>query len=528
MNVRRAAPLLALLVVFLVAAPTHAQLQWRPDTYIAYRAVDSIVVDGKLDEASWIRAPSTDPFVDIEADREDLPDEQTRVKVVWDDAHLYVAAILEESHVWGTYADRDDPVYAEDIDFEIFLDTDGNGRNYIEFEMNALNTVYDLYRPNKGAPLQIPWDIEGLETAVHVSGTLNKNDDTDNYWSLEIKWPMSSLREHATGMAVPPNPDDEWRIEFPRVEWQLDTTTKVIQKMPNTRAENWTWTQQGLINNHWPEAWGFLHFSEKPVGTADYTEELHAVKEPYRTIHAPSDETDLDAMIKIDGGSFTMGPDPLEPAIAPAHERSVDPFYLDRHEVSVAEYTEFLNEVENPDQYYDENMSYPDCGILENDDGSYEVMDGRGQFPVVYVNRDDARAYAEWAGKRLPTEAEWEFAARTIDDSVFPGMNDGPDPEHINYDYAYGAPVPVGTMAGGTTDQGVYHMLGNVWEIVENDYSVYPGGEAPFEIRSGRRSSIHRGGSWASPRSMLHPSVRAVNAQRSPFVGFRCARDADE
>lgn len=506
--------------------PTSSLAQWRPDTYITYRAVDSIVVDGHLEEASWIRAPNTDPFVDIEGDREDPPDEQTRVKAVWNDDYLYIGAVLEESKVWGTYTKRDAPVYAEDIDFEIFLDVDGDGRNYIEFEINALNTVYDLYRPNKAAPLQIPWDIEGLKTAVHVNGTLNNNADEDRYWSIEIAWPMASLQEHARGAPVPPRSGDEWRIEFPRVEWQLDPSSKVIQKKPNTSAENWTWTQQGLVNNHWPEAWGFLRFSEMPVGTADYTAALHKLSEPFLSIDESRADTAPESMARIPGGTFTMGPDPLEPDIAPAHEVTVDPFYIDRREVTVAEYTEFLNEVNNPERYYHPNMSFRDCGIIARDDGSYHVAEGRGSYPVVYVNREDAEAYAAWAGKRLPTEAEWELVARAQGSRPYPWGDAPPHPERVNFDYHYGQTVPVGSMPEGATDRGVHHLLGNVSEIVADDYGTYPGGEAPFDIDR-RTVSIHRGGSWASPRSLIHASVRGAHAQHSPYVGFRCARGVD-
>lgn len=516
---------IATALLLLAGLSTPAEAQWRPSTYVAYRAVDTIVVDGHLDEASWIRAPQTDPFVDIEGEREDRPDKQTRVRVVWNDEYLYVAARLEESKIWGTYPHRDDPVYAEDNNFEIFLDVNGDGRDYIEFQVNALNTVYDLYRPNKAAPLQIPWNIEGLRTAVSVEGTLNKNDDEDSYWTAEIAWPMHSLREHAAGTSVPPRDGDEWRIEFPRVEWPLDDSAATIQKDPTASAENWTWTQQGLVDNHWPEAWGFLRFSEEPVGTTRYTEVLRELAEPFLSVDEARHEGDPGSMVRISGGSFTKGPDPIEPDIAPAHEATVEPFYIDRYEVTVAEYTEFLNDIENAERYYHPSMRFPDCGIRAREDGAYSVLEGRGSHPVVYVNRRDARAYAEWAGKRLPTETEWEFVARSSGNHSYPWGEQPPGPRRVNFGYHYGQTVPVGSIAEGATKQGIHHLLGNVSEIVADDYGLYPGGESPFQIDAGL--SIHRGGSWASPASMVHPSVRKADAQQSPYVGFRCARDAE-
>jgi len=514
----------ALCLAFLLG-PATAAAQWRPATYIAYRTTDSIVVDGQLDEASWIRAPSTDPFVDIEGKRADGPSEQTRVKVVWDDQHLYVAAILEEPKVWATLVERDAPIYAEDNDFEIFLDVDGNGRDYIEFQINALNAVYDLYRPNKAAPLQIPWNIDGLETAVGVEGTLNKNDDEDDYWIAEIAWPMSSLAEHAETMPVPPHDGDEWRIEFPRVEWPLDTTSDTIRKAPNSSARNWTWTQQGLVNNHWPEAWGFLHFSATPVGEARPTDVLRELRTPYLKVEGPPEAVDPGSMVEVPGTTYVRGPDPIEPNVSPAHEVTVEDFRIDRHEVTVAEYTDFLNSVDNPERHYHPNMSFRDCGILVQEDGTYSVMEGRGSYPVVYVNRADAKAYARWAGKRLPTEAEWELAASALEDEGLSVGEKSLDPKRVNYNFRYGGTVPVGSMPHGATKHGLHHVLGNVSEIVRGNHRPYPGGNAPFEV--GQNVSVHRGGSWASPALMVHVSVRKPGAQRSPYVGFRCAQDAE-
>lgn len=516
-----------LAVLFLLSSGffVSSKAQWRPSTYIAYRTVDSIVVDGRLDEASWIRAPRTDPFVDIEGSREDRPSKQTRVMVLWNGEYVYVGAVLEESKIWGTYTDHDDPLYSEDNNFEIFLDVNGDGRDYIEFQINALNTVYDLYRPNKAAPLQIPWDIEGLETAVHVDGTVNKNDDGDRSWSIEIAWPMSSLREHSSEMPIPPRDGDEWRIEFPRVEWALDDPSESIRKDPDASVENWTWTQQGLVNNHWPEAWGFLRFSEASVGTVRYTEALRALREPFLTVEGNRGEKAPGSMAQVSGGSFTKGPDPIEPEIAPAHEASVETFHIDRYEVTVGQYAEFLNDAERPERYYHEHMDFRDGGIVAGGNGSYRVVEGRSQYPIVYVNRNDARAYCRWAGKRLPTEAEWEFAARASGRQMHPWGKAQLTPERVNFDYRYGKTVPVGSVAEGATEEGIHHLLGNVSEIVADDYGTYRNGTAPFEIETG--ISLHRGGSWASPPQMVHVAVRKPAAQRSPYVGFRCARDAD-
>ena len=98
----------------------------------------------RIDDAAWQAAPWTDGFVDIEGDRKPQPRFRTRVKMLWDDEHFYVAAELEEPHVWGTLTKHDSVIF-HDNDFEVFIDPDGDNHEYYEFEINALNTEWDLF-----------------------------------------------------------------------------------------------------------------------------------------------------------------------------------------------------------------------------------------------------------------------------------------------------------------------------------------------------------------------------------------------
>ena len=116
-------------------------------------------------------------YVDIEGDAKPLPRFRTRAKMLWDDEFFYVAAELDEPHVWATLTQHDAVIF-QDNDFEVFLNPDGNNHNYAELEMNALNTTWDLrlrkpYRD--GGKAEDRWDIPGLKTAVHVNGTVNVN-----------------------------------------------------------------------------------------------------------------------------------------------------------------------------------------------------------------------------------------------------------------------------------------------------------------------------------------------------------------
>ena len=127
---------------FLYATRTAAA-QELPRCYSAPYAEKAIVVDGRLDDATWATAPWTEDFVDIEGDRQPKPALQTRAKMAWDDNFLYVGAELKEPHLQGTLTVRDSVIF-HDNDFEIFIDPDGDTNNYGEFEINTLNTGWDL------------------------------------------------------------------------------------------------------------------------------------------------------------------------------------------------------------------------------------------------------------------------------------------------------------------------------------------------------------------------------------------------
>src|SRR5262249_43792174 len=150
-----------------------------PKGYVCYRARSPIAIDGRLDDSAWRDAPWTDDFADIEGDVRPKPRFRTRAKMLWDDRCLYVAAELEEPHVWATLT-RHDAVIFRDNDFEVFLDPDGDSHLYAELELNALDTTWDLLLPKPykdGGRAVHAWEIAGLRTAVHVDGTLNDPGD---------------------------------------------------------------------------------------------------------------------------------------------------------------------------------------------------------------------------------------------------------------------------------------------------------------------------------------------------------------
>jgi hypothetical protein len=248
---------LVLLAVFATVASATD-----PKTYECPRASGPVHVDGRLDDAAWRAAPWTDFFVDIEGDAKPRPRFRTRAKMLWDDEYFYVAAEMEEPHVWGTLTKHDSVIF-HDNDFEVFIDPNGDTLEYYEFEINALNTGWDLFLPKPyrhGGKARNEWEIPGLNTAVHVRGTLNNPKDKDEGWSVEIAFPWKVLAEFAH-KAAPPRPGDEWRVNFSRVEWQHQIVDGKYGKVPKTKEDNWVWSPQGVVNMHIPEHWGRVKFT---------------------------------------------------------------------------------------------------------------------------------------------------------------------------------------------------------------------------------------------------------------------------
>lgn len=257
---------------FFLGGLMFSQNETEPRSYIAYRSIDSISIDGKANEASWKNTAYSADFIDIEGDR--TPKYRTNVKMIWDDSYLYFFAKMEEPHVWATLKQRDTVIFYNN-DFEIFIDPDGDTHNYMEFEMNALNTIWDLFlvKPyREPAPVIDNWDINGLISAVNIDGTLNDPSDKDKSWSVEIAIPWKVLMEANSHDHIPRG--EFWRINFSRVNWDFELDKGVYSRKKDNTGKfmpeyNWVWSPQGVINMHEPEHWGYVYFSPKNSGEKD-------------------------------------------------------------------------------------------------------------------------------------------------------------------------------------------------------------------------------------------------------------------
>jgi formylglycine-generating enzyme required for sulfatase activity len=236
-----------------------------------------------------------------------------------------------------------------------------------------------------------------------------------------------------------------------------------------------------------------------------------AKRQPSREITAK----DGAPAVRIPAGNFTMGDDDA----APLREIYVDGFYIDKYEVTRSRYAKFLQatgSVRLPD-YWD------DVGL-----------DNTGNLPVVGVDWQDADAYCRWAGKRLPTEAEWEKAARGADGRLYPWGNDEPTPARANYGKSGASPYSGGLSAVGSYDAGkspydVQDLAGNASEWVADWYAE---GFARGDVRNPKGpergpGKVIRGGGWYDPGEKIKSTKRyyASPDNRTDDIGFRCALD---
>ena len=235
-------------------------------------------------------------------------------------------------------------------------------------------------------------------------------------------------------------------------------------------------------------------------------------------------------MVLVPAGEFIMGSQEGSPDEQPVRRVHLKAFHIDRYPVTNAQYVQFLNAGGDPASRcgghicLDTQAESPDSRILYRQ-GRYVVEAGYEQHPVTNVSWYGAQAYCRYQGKRLPTEVEWEKAARASDGRAYP-WGDRFDPHRLNSDYRIGDTTPVGDYPAGVSPYGAYDMAGNVWEWMADWYRPYPGSphQSPF---FGEKYKVVRGGSWNHPggdarttrRDIAHPD------RRIHVVGFRCARE---
>lgn len=239
----------------------------------------------------------------------------------------------------------------------------------------------------------------------------------------------------------------------------------------------------------------------------------------------------LDDMVEIPAGTFTLGSDAGPADERPAHRNTLPAYRIDRFPVTNSEFAEFLNAVGPFNAKGERLFDHDDPDARIHRAGAKWTADqGYERHPVVEVSWVGARDYCAWLKKRLPTEAEWEKAARGTDNRRYPWGSSTPDRSRAQFAARYNETAPVDGFAGGASPYGVQDMAGNAWEWVSSAYRPYP-----YDAKDGREDLAAgpvrgtRGGGHDSPADEITTTQRGRNLSRNPAsghhnIGFRCAR----
>jgi len=280
---------------------------------------------------------------------------------------------------------------------------------------------------------------------------------------------------------------EELRRLLPQTQW-ADRAQRTLQRLSNP-----------------PE--GMVYVPEGPFQMGASEEEILRFLRPFYGAEILGSGRELDLILSYIGYVSEM----------PKHTASTGAYYIDKTEVSNAQYKQFVDETGyGPPAHWTE--------------GTYG--EGEADLPVTNVSLEDAAAYAKWAGKRLPTEAEWEKAARGTDGRFYPwgAVFDRNSCQHMRESDA--GPVAVGSYLGGASPYGALDMLGNVWEWTTSAFEPYPGNErtdarAPY----GETHVVLRGGAWDQHDIKPVPIRVSFRFPEKPYtkardIGFRCVKDA--
>lgn len=218
--------------------------------------------------------------------------------------------------------------------------------------------------------------------------------------------------------------------------------------------------------------------------------------------------------VRIPPGEFLMGSEEEDEDARPVHRVRLSGFWLSRFEVTREQYARFLAETGHPEPAHWTNSRFT-----------------RPDQPVIGVSWEDAVAFCRWAGGRLPTEAEWEYAARGTDGRRYPWGNEEPDPSRavFHLDIGFGATMPVGSAKAGASPFGILDMAGNVFEWCADWYDPEYYARSPRENPPGPPSGefrVIRGGSWINLPDACRSAARAKYppSGRSVMIGIRVAR----
>ncbi len=259
----------------------------------------------------------------------------------------------------------------------------------------------------------------------------------------------------------------------------------------------------------------------KPPAKGPHSANGSPASKPVATLPVEINGKDGAPMVLVPAGEFTMGSDKGDDDESPIHRVYLDTFYLDKFEVTNGRFAKFVDAIQ----------SEPPWGFSDKD-----TPVTHADRPVRWVSWMDAMGYCLWAGKRLPTEAEWEKAARGTDGRIYPWGNDPPTPAHAVFGLKEGGSdtvSPIGNRDKGRSLYGAHDLAGNLYEWVTDWYAEdYYANFAKTPAINPRgpnegTAKVQRGGSYINNPYRLRSSFRTKGdpTEQDPNVGFRCAQE---
>jgi hypothetical protein len=214
-------------------------------TYRCRKTRKAPAVDGAIDPKVWRLAQ---PLQLVLADSGAPPLQPTEARMLYDDDFLYVAFHCVDSDAWGSYTNRNDPIFREEV-VEVFLDPTRRGRSYIELEVSPLNVLFEAFILNdpRCPPIRVltDWTCRGLRTAVRIEREMTPRGRVSKFWNCELAIPFNQAPD---APHVPPKPGDRWRMNLYRID-----------RAPRLN-EHSAWSKVGVINFHRPDKFGELLF----------------------------------------------------------------------------------------------------------------------------------------------------------------------------------------------------------------------------------------------------------------------------
>ena len=400
-------------------------------------------------------------------------------------------------------------------------------------DLDGDSVIYDVYfEADDSTPdVLVSDDQSGL---AYDPGTLAAN--THYYWRVVAQdehgattagpvWEFTT----ATGATCPIN----LTLQSPQVSDLTVTVDGSVTSSCSTITRlNWQWGD-GVSGDQWfPAGHTYAISGTYPITVTAYND-LGDTEVQTTTAYVGMSTAE---MVYVPAGEFQMGCDDANPNEScysdeqPLHTVYLDAYYIDKYEVTNAQYAQFLNAMGNQEEGGDTWLDADDSDVrIHQVGGVWQADAGYENHPVVEVTWYGARAYCRWRGGRLPTEAEWEKAARGSSDTrMYPWGNEAPDCSRLNYYSCVGDTAPVGSYPSGASPYGALDMAGNVREWVNDWYQSDYYSVSPYSNPPGPASGTYkvlRGGGWYSLWSHVRAASRGYRCY--PFssinrIGFRC------